>query len=273
MRFCAALLLLSGVALAADPQVIYLWPQGAPGSEGKTGDEVVKIQPAGDHVVSNVHKPSITVYLPKDSPTGAGVIIMPGGGHSALWMDHEGYNEAKWLSDHGVAGFVLKYRLAREKDSTYTIEGTALGDAQRALAIVRQRATEFHVDPARIGVMGFSAGGEVAALAASRWESADAKPAFQALIYPALPKDMRLSKDTPPAFLACGENDRQNISQGLPELYLAMKKAGASAELHVFSGVGHGFGMRDTTKGEVAGWLERFHEWMGGRGYLKPADR
>jgi endo-1,4-beta-xylanase len=272
MRFCAALLLLAAAASAAEPQVIYLWPQGAPGSEGKTGDEVVKIQPAGDHVISNVHKPSITVYLPSN-PTGAGVIIMPGGGHSALWMDHEGYNPAKWLSDHGVAGFVLKYRLAREKDSTYTIEGSALADAQRAFAVIREHAADFHIDPARVGVMGFSAGGEIAALAASRWETADQKPAFQALIYPALPKDMKLSKETPPAFLACGENDRQNISQGLPELYLSMKKAGASAELHVFSGVGHGFGLRETTKGEVAGWLVRFHEWMGGRGYLKPADR
>jgi endo-1,4-beta-xylanase len=266
----AALLLLATATFAAEPQVIYLWPQGAPGSEGKTGEEAVRInQPGGEHVVSNIHKPTITVYLPpKESATRAGVIVMPGGGHRELWMDHEGYNVAKWLSDHGVAAFVLKYRLAREQGSTYTIEGTALGDAQRAFAVVRQRAEEFCVDPARVGVMGFSAGGEVAALAASRWTSAEAKPAFQALIYPALPQDMRLSKETPPAFLACGENDRQNISQGLPELYVAMRKAGASAELHVFSGVGHGFGVRDTTKGEVAGWLARFHEWMGGRGYL-----
>jgi len=117
--------------------------------------------------------------------------------------------------------------------------------------------------------MGFSAGGEIAALAASRWDSPDGRPAFQALIYPAIPKDMKLSKETPPAFLACGEDDRQNISQGLPELYLAMKKAGASAELHVFSKVGHGFGLRDTLKGPVSGWLVRFHEWMGTRGYLK----
>ena len=150
----------------------------------------------------------------------------------------------------------MKYRLAREKDSTYTIEGHALADAQKAFAVVRAHAAEWGVDPARVGVMGFSAGGEVAALAASRWESADARPAFQALIYPAIPKDMKLSKDTPPAFLACGEDDRQNISQGLPELYLAMKKAGASAELHVFSKVGHGFGMRDTLKGPVAGWVD-----------------
>lgn len=164
---------------------------------------------------------------------------------------------------------MLKYRLAREPGSTYTIEGSALADAQKSFALVRAHATEWRVDPARVGVIGFSAGGEVAALAASRWENAEARPAFQALIYPALPKDMRLSKETPPAFLACGEDDRQNISQGLPELYLAMKKAGASAELHVFTKVGHGFGLRDTLKGEVAGWIVRFHEWMGVRGLLK----
>jgi endo-1,4-beta-xylanase len=270
-----ALLLLARVACAADPQVVYLWPEGAPGSEGKTAPEAVRInQPGGDHVVSSVHKPSITIFLPsKDTATGAGVILMPGGGHNSLWVDHEGMNEAKWLADHGVAGFVLKYRLAREKDSTYTIEGHALADGQKALAVVRAHAAEWGVDPARVGVMGFSAGGEIAALAASRWETPEARPAFQALIYPAIPKDMKLSKDTPPAFLACGEDDRQNISQGLPELYLAMKKAGASAELHVFSKVGHGFGLRDTLKGEVAGWLMRFHEWMGVRGFLKPAAR
>jgi len=273
MRFCAALLLAAGAAAAADPTVLLLWPHGAPGSEGKTGEEAVRInQPGGDHVISNVHKPSLTIYLPAN-PTGAGVIVMPGGGHNSLWVDHEGHNVAKFLAERGVAGFVLKYRLAREQGSTYTIEGNALADAQKALAIVRERATEFRIDPKRIGVMGFSAGGEIAALAASRWENADQKPAFQALIYPAIPKDVRLSKDTPPAFLACGENDRQNISQGLPELYLAMKKAGASAELHVFSGVGHGFGLRDTLKGEVAGWLARFVEWMGVRGYLKAAER
>src|SRR5205823_10189746 len=139
-------------------------------------------------------------------------------------------------------------------------EGHALADAQRAIKVIRGRAAEWAVDPNKIGVMGFSAGGEIAALAATRYQNIEEKPAFQALIYPAIPRDMKLSKDTPPAFLACGENDRQNISQGLPELYLAMKKAGASAELHVYSGVGHGFGLRATTKGPVATWPERFHQ-------------
>jgi acetyl esterase/lipase len=266
----------------ADPKVILLWPNGAPGSEGKSAPESVRLTPEGEHVISSVHQPSLTVYLPEQGAmTGAAVIIAPGGGHSELWMDHEGYNVAKWLSAHGVAGFVLKYRLAREKGSTYTVEGDALADIQRAIRTVRFRASEWGVKPDRVGVMGFSAGGEVAALAALRYHAEPAaaageidrqsdKPSFQALLYPALPADRTLSKETPPAFLVCGENDRQNISQGLPEFYLAMKRAGASAELHVFAGVGHGFGQRDRTKGPVAGWISLFHGWLDARGFLKP---
>jgi len=272
--------LTSAALYAAEPQVVYLWPQGAPGSEGKTADETTRITPQGEHVVATVHGPSITVFLPsKETATGAGVVIAPGGGHSELWMDHEGYNLAKWLSEHGVAGFVLKYRLARQKESTYTIEGTSLQDIQRATKLVKSRAAEFGVAPDRIGVMGFSAGGELAALAGThvdegKPDAADpidrfsSKVGFFALIYPAIPKDMPLSKDLPPAF-ACGENDRQNISQGLPELYIAMKKAGTQAELHVYTKVGHGFGVRPTTKGPVGQWPQRFLEWLDARALLK----
>jgi endo-1,4-beta-xylanase len=266
-------LLFAAALLAADPAGIPLWPKGAPGSEGKTTPETTRL--AGDwkeRVVSNVHQPAITVYLPAKA-TGAAVVIAPGGGHRELWSDHEGHNVARWLADHGVAGVVLKYRLAREKDSTYTIEGHSLADTQRAIRLVRSRAAEWGIAPEKTGVMGFSAGGELAALAAVRPGDGDAnaadpvdrlsaRPAFLALIYPAIPKEMPLSKETPPAFLACGENDRQNISQGLPELYLAMRKAGVSAELHVYSGVGHGFGVRPTATGPVSTWLVRFHEWL-----------
>jgi acetyl esterase/lipase len=123
----ALAILLSPVGAAgAEPQVVLLWPNGAPGSESKTAEEAVRVAPEGDHVVSGVHHPSITVYLPaKDKATGAAVVIVPGGGHRELRMDHEGYRVGQWLSDHGVAGFVLKYRLAREAGSTYTIEGGA----------------------------------------------------------------------------------------------------------------------------------------------------
>lgn len=278
------LLIAAFAALAAEPEVIYLWPNGAPGSEGKTGEEKVQVTKGGDHVISNVHKPSITVFLPsKETATGAAILIAPGGGHSTLWVDHEGYNPAKWFAEHGIAGFVLKYRLAREPGSTYTVEGTSLEDTQRAIRLIKSRADAWGIDPARIGVIGFSAGGELAALAATH--VAEGKPdapdpidrfnsrvGFFGLMYPAIPKDMPLSKDMPPAFLVCGENDRQNISQGLPELYIAMKKAGAEAELHVYTKVGHGFGVRATTKGPVSEWPQRFYEWMDARGLLKRAS-
>jgi endo-1,4-beta-xylanase len=160
------------------------------------------------------------------------------------------------------------------------VEVESLADMQRAIRLVRSRAAEWGVNPDRVGVMGFSAGGEIAALAATRYyagspdapdpiDRLSSKPAFQALLYPALPKDMKLSKETPPAFLVCGENDRQDISQGLPELYLALKKAGAIAELHVYTGVGHGFGVRSTTKGAVASWPSRFMDFLEARKLLQ----
>ncbi len=248
--------------IAADPgPEVVLFPDRDAGAPA----EVTRLAPPrNERVVSNIHRPSITPYLPTN-PTGAAVIIAPGGGHRELWTDHEGHNVARWLSDHGVAAFVLKYRLAREKDSKYTIEGEALTDALKALEVIRARSVEWKIDPLRVGIMGFSAGGDLAALAAVN----PAKPAFQALIYPAIPKNLNLTKDTSPAFLVCGENDRQNISQGLPELYLALKKAGVSAELHVYSGVGHGFGLRADMKGPVKEWVIRFHEWLGARGLLE----
>jgi endo-1,4-beta-xylanase len=249
---------------------ILLWPEGAPGAAPEAPAESTRLAPPrGERVVSSVLKPSITPYLPENGKsTGVAVIIAPGGGHRELWADHEGHTVAKWLANHGVAAFVLKYRLAREKGSTYTIERDALADTLQAIRVVRSKAASWSIDPAKIGVMGFSAGGELAALAAVRFDAPETRPAFHALIYPAIPKEMSLSKDTPPAFLVCGENDRQNISQGLPELYVRMKKAGASAELHVYSGVGHGFGVRDGMNGPVAHWLERFHEWLGARKLL-----
>ena len=282
-RTCRAILVMLffvGSAVAQNLAVL-LWPNGAPGSEGKTADESVRVNENGEHIVSSIHYPSITPYLPsKDKATGAAVIIAPGGGHRELWMDHEGYKVAMWLSEHGVAAFVLKYRLAREKGSTYTVEGTAFADIQRAVRLVRSRASEWGVDPERIGVMGFSAGGALAANASNSFdwgntgagdpiERESSKPAFQALLYPAIPHDMSLSKQTPPAFLVCGEEDRPDIAQGLPQLYLSLKQAGVSTELHVLARTGHGFGVRPSNRPPVSDWPQLFLEWLDVQGMLK----
>jgi endo-1,4-beta-xylanase len=280
-RFLAVALFAPPTAAVAQHAVVLLWPAGAPGSEGKTAPEVVRISPQGDHIISSIHSPSVTVYLPSpDKATGAAVIIAPGGGHRELWIDHEGYAVAEWLSDHGIAGFVLKYRLARETGSTYTVEGTELQDLQRAIRLVRSRAAEWSLDPGRIGVMGFSAGGELAALAATKpadgnpaasdpIDRLSAAPAFQALLYPAIPHDMALTPQTPPAFLACGEDDRPDIAEGVPELYLSMKRLGIPAELHAFANVGHGFGIRSSNAENVSSWPDLFYRWLGSSGLLK----
>ena len=156
------LFLCASVALAADHPEIPLWPNGAPGSQGKTAREVDEA-PNKDHgylKVTEVHNPSLTVYLPPpEKASGASVIIAPGGGHRFLNFDQEGTYVAEYLNSIGVTGLVLKYRLAREPGSTYKIEEHALADAQRAIRLVRTHAAEENLDPKRVGIMGFSAGG------------------------------------------------------------------------------------------------------------------
>jgi acetyl esterase/lipase len=277
------LLLLAARSLAADLNpVIPLWPKGSPGSPGSVAQETVRLNEAGEHIVSNVHVPSITVYLPPPGKaTGASVIVVPGGGHRELWMDHEGYRVAGYLADHGIAAFVLKYRLAREKGSSYTVEGESLSDVQRAIRLVRSRAADWRLDPARVGVMGFSAGGELAALAGTRYDDGAAgssdpvakqssRPSFQALLYPAIPRGLNFSPQTPRAFLLGGAQDQPAISQGLAELYLAMRRAGVRAELHIYDGVGHGFGLRAENTGPAAAWPQRFLEWLDTEGREQP---
>jgi acetyl esterase/lipase len=257
-----------------DHEVVKLWPKGVPRVQADTRPETVRISPEGDHVITHVAEPSVTVYLPsQQTATGAAVILAPGGGHSELWIDHEGFRVAEFLSGHGVAAFVPKYRLAREKGSSYTVEGTELEDMQRAIRVVRSRSSNWGIDPARIGVMGFSAGGELAELASTRYdtghpvaedpvEQVSSKPDFQAFLYPAIPLEPRLKAQTPKAFLACGAMDRENISQGLAEFYLALARLHVLAELHIYAGIGHRFGIRKSNTRPVADWPELFLEWM-----------
>lgn len=276
-----------GFADTQSPQTLLLWPGVAPGSEGRTSPETVRLNEQGEHIISNVQAPNITAYLPAPGhATGTSVVVIPGGGHAELWMDHEGSNVAAFLADHGVAAFVLKYRLARAPGSTYTIEGTELADLQRALRVIRSRAAQWRIDPDRIGVMGFSAGGHLAALAATADAGAasnsaaasnakdpvdrlSARPRFQALLYPSIPPHLKLGSDTPTAFLACGAEDQPAISLGLAELYLALRRAGAQAELHIYGGAGHGFGMRKSNAGPAAAWPEQFLVWLGSQDFAK----
>ena len=277
LLLCPAFLLImmSAMAQTSDkPKEILLWAKGAPGSEGKTGKESVRITDQGDHVISSIHTPSITPYLPaRGKATGVAIIIAPGGGHRELWIDHEGYNPGQWFSDRGIAVFVLKYRLAKEPNSTYTVDEHSLMDIQRAIRYVRSRAREWKIDPHKIGVMGFSAGGEVAALSAMRYDngkeaSADTierkpcRPDFQVLIYPGNSGRYEVTKETPPAFFICGYNDREDISLGMSQLYEKYKKAGVPAELHIYATAGHGFGLRATNKGAASEWPERVEEWL-----------
>jgi acetyl esterase/lipase len=264
-------------AWAADLQVP-LWPNGAAGSEGKTAAEVIEAPNAshGYLKVTSVHNPSLTVFLPPpEKATGAAVIIAPGGGHQFLNFDQEGTNVATYLTSIGVAGFVLKYRLAREPGSTYRIEEHALADLQRAIRVVRSRAAEWRVNPARVGIMGFSAGGEIAALAATRFNPADpesARPDFDALIYPGIRADgYTIPANMPPTFLLCADNDR-GPSSAISGLYGKLKTAGIQTEVHVYATGGHGFGINPGTRSQspaATSWWLRLGEWLGEIGVLK----
>ncbi len=269
-------LLLPTFALAETPVAIPLWEKGAPGSEARAA-EAEKLE--GSNVV-NVHNPSLTPFLPTKDATGTAVIIAPGGGHAKLCLGHEGYALAEWFRDHGIAAFVLKYRLAREKGSTYTIQDHAMADTRRAIRLVRSRAEEWGVRPDRIGVIGFSAGGELAAFAAmkndagkpdaaEKIEQMSSRPDFQALIYPGTSNLFSAEKGMPPLFIACGYGDRPDISEGMASLYLKYKAAGVKAELHIYSNAGHGFGFRPGTTTAAGRWPERFVEWLTDSGLLK----
>ncbi|MDA3816972.1 MAG: alpha/beta hydrolase [Prolixibacteraceae bacterium] len=254
---------------------IKLWPNGAPGANPNGGEEIIRIDPgSGAQVVSNVHEPSITPYIPKaGKATGVSIVIAPGGAHRELWMNHEGYDIAQKLADNGITVFILKYRLARDKNSNYTVEGHSVKDMQRAVRLVRSRASEWKIDPTKIGIMGFSAGGQVAALTDIQADSGNveaddpvetfsSKPNFQVLVYPAWVNDITLSKSSAPAFIVGGFKDMESISTGMPKLYLKFKEVNVPAELHIYADVGHGFGFSAGTKGPHSKWVEPLIAWM-----------
>jgi acetyl esterase/lipase len=255
-----------------------------PGETKEIAAEKISGKP-GSRNLTNVSKPTITVYRPApEKNTGVAIVVAPGGGYRVLAWDHEGEAVAAWLNSLGITGVLLKYRVPRRPDNPKA----ALQDAQRAMSLTRSKAEEWGIDPKRIGMLGFSAGGHLTAWTATNFDqrsydaidSADrvsCRPDFAIMIYPGgvvqrgsdqLSPDIRVTKDTPPSFFVHAGNDKVSPENSVLT-YLALKKAGVPAELHVYSTGGHGFGMRQS-KNPVATWPKRCEEWLRVQGILKP---
>jgi acetyl esterase/lipase len=281
-RICAAALALAATASAPAPIVaptIALWPQGAPGSEAHRGEPEI----VDNSYIHNVHAPSLTVFRADPAhANGVGIIVIPGGGHRMLVWVNEGVMPARALNRFGVTAFVLKYRLAREPGSSYDIERDAAADARRAIRWVRLHAADYGVDPNRLGLMGFSAGGELVSMVADNpapppppnadaVDRASGRPDFQVLIYPGpLGIPAKAAAGAPPAFLAAGTLDQCCVTPTLT-LYQQLRSASVSAELHLFADTDHGFniGMHSERLG-VAHWPDRLNDWLTDGGWLRP---
>ena len=272
---------LAATALGAEgPQQIPLWPKGAPGFEGRKDEPEL----AKDYWVKNIHNPSITAFLPpREKATGAAIIICPGGGHRELVFNAEGAEAARYLNSIGVAAFALKYRLGREPGSPYKPEIHALEDGVRAMRLVRGRAEEWGLDPKRVGIMGFSAGGEVASMVAyhpgegnpgaiDRVDRLNSRPDFQILIYPGpLGIPEKIPTGSPPAFLLVANDDR-GAARVVASLFQKYRDAGAPVEMHVFARGGHAFNMGNRSQLEtLKHWPQRLAEWLGDNAILDPS--
>jgi acetyl esterase/lipase len=276
-----------GVSAAAEPKVELLWPKGAPGAKGDR----------------EADKPTLTIYLPQAAKAnGTAVVICPGGGYGFVAMDHEGHQIARWLNDLGVAGFIVNYR---HRNRGYG-HPAPLEDAQRAIRTVRSRAAEWKVDPAKIGIMGFSAGGHLASTAATHFDAGDpaaadpiqrvsSRPDFAVLCYaviafdepythrgsqqnllgkdadPALVRSLsnekQVTAQTPPTFLFHTDEDKGVPAENSVQFYLALRRAGVPGELHVFQRGQHGIGLGRDVPGTSA-WPGLCEAWMRNRGLL-----
>ncbi|UAJ08702.1 alpha/beta hydrolase [Glacieibacterium megasporae] len=261
------------------PPIVALWPQGAPGSEERRVEpEIVE-----NTYVRNVHQPSLAVFRADPAhANGAAVIVVPGGGHRMLVWVNEGVMPARTLNRFGVTVFVLKYRLAREAGSKYDIARDAAADARRAVRWVRAHAAEYGVDPHRVGLMGFSAGGEVVSMVADApappipanadaIDRLSARPDFQVLVYPGpLGIPAPAAAGAPPAFLVAGTLD-QCCAVPVLTLYQQLRTVGVSVELHLFADTDHAFnvGMHSERLG-VAHWPDRLADWLSDGGWLRP---
>lgn len=280
---------------AQEVEPISVWPDKVPGEKGDIGPETDTTKPGQDgdkperYVIrqGNVSLPTLTVYHPpKDKDTGAAVLVCPGGGYSILALNLEGTEVCRWLNSVGVTAVLLKYRVpSRAGLEKHT---AALQDAQRALGVIRFRAKEWGVDTKRVGILGFSAGGHLAAAASTNYETrtypdidaADkesCRPDFTVLIYPAyltdntdtskLAPEIKVSPNTPPAFIAMTQDDPVHVENAFTYAK-ALQLAKVSVELHLYPTGGHGYGLRPSPN-MVSHWPERAAEWMKAQGLLK----
>jgi acetyl esterase/lipase len=282
-------------ATANEPiKILELWPDTVPGEKEAPGEEHDTTKPsdalvAGKSVarLGNVSKPTISVYRPGAArENGSAVIVCPGGGYHILAMDLEGTEVCDWLNSIGVTAVLLKYRVPKRPGLEK--HAAALQDAQRAVGLVRHNARDWGIDPRRVGVLGFSAGGHLAAVVSTQYgerkyavvDAADrlsCRPDFTILIYPAyltvkeqgdsVSPELPLTTNTPPVFMAMAEDDPVRVETAL-NYSLALRRLNVPFELHVYPVGGHGYGLRQS--GDlVTTWPQRAAEWMGSRGWLE----
>ena len=290
------LLAIASDAVAQAPQEIRLWPGKAPGSENWSVPEATTTSPTGDRTITNVSDPTVTVFLPAtESATGTAAVVAPGGALRLLGWDNEGVKVAQWLNSKGIAALVLKYRTLQampggrgrggpppgvagagaprkeleirngnanpEPDDPALREVLHMGiaDAQQALRLARRNAAAWGIDPARVGIIGFSAGGGIA-VGTALAERSDASPDFLVSVYGPSLQDVNVPAHAPPLFIAVGSS-HFNVTNGCLALFAAWKAAGKPAEIHVYDQVSAGFGM--TTRGlPVDSWNDRLLEWL-----------
>ena len=270
------------------PLTFDVWPGKVPGEAGKIGEEKWLEQKAGQRPVkrlTNVSKPTITIFRPsRDKDTEAAVLIAPGGGYSILAWDLEGEEVAAWLNSIGVTGIVLKYRVPKREGQPRHVP--PLQDAQRAMSLVRSRASQWGIDPRRIGMLGFSAGGHLTAATSTNFDKrayepiddvdqVSCRPDFAVVIYPGgmiakgkkeLSEEIRVTGKTPPTFLAQAADDPVDAENSVA-MYLALKRAKVPAELHIYASGGHGFGLRPSAR-PCSTWPERCAAWLRSQGML-----
>jgi acetyl esterase/lipase len=254
------------------PTVVDIWPANASGLSKRNEPEIAK-----DYWVRNVHNPSLTIYRPKHQ-NGAAVIVIPGGGHKLIVWTSEGVNVAQALNRYGLTVFVLKYRLAQDKGSTSTVDDAA-NDVRRSIRWVRAHAQDYGIDPHRIGIMGFSAGGELVSLIADNRPARSSpaldaidgqsdRPDFQVLVFPG-PQGVPANDiaDAPPAFITAGTLDDCCATPAV-QLYEQLRTAHRDAELHMYAGAGHAFNLDESKRISIIHWPDRLADWLADEGFL-----